>query len=162
MENPDGSWIWRQQPVIAFAAACNLDVFRVDFCRFGTPWRKRTRFLVSALPDLAGVKCFCQARCDHVVLRGRAPGGLALTRMAQAYPLGLADLLAVSMCRSCGWYDKRRRLDVAACAKCHTCVGQAKHPGPVSFYSITVCVLLWVLCFTGGGSVGPASPPPQI
>lgn len=74
VENPDGSWLWRQrdkkltwQPLLTKFP--DIGDLRLDFCRFGTAWRKRTRFRCNF--GAAGQKIFCQCSSPHVVLRGR-------------------------------------------------------------------------------------------
>lgn len=47
VENPDGSWIWKLDQELSWDDILQnptVGDFRVDQCRFGTPWRKRTRF----------------------------------------------------------------------------------------------------------------------
>ena len=53
-----------------------------------------------------------------------------LTKRAEAYPWALADCLAYACALDVGWSDVRRKLDVAACAKCSHRIGEASHPGP--------------------------------
>ena len=55
---------------------------------------------------------------------------MVLTKRAEAYPWGLADCLARACAQDAGWTDSRRRLDVAACARCSRRIGEAAHPGP--------------------------------
>ena len=74
----------------------------IEYCAFGTPWRKSTR-LVGFLIDLA----FCrQRRCTgracrftgekHLVLSGTNEAGIFRTKVAEPYPAGLCRLLALA------------------------------------------------------------------
>ena len=129
VENPGSSWLWRQRRWRRLAADFLLDFFVTDHCAWGMPWRKRTRFLTSG--SLAGFRVLCSRDHNHLVLRGTS-GATNRTKLAEAYPWGLADTLAVACARDCGWYDSNRRFDPAACARqsCR-CVGEASHPGPL-------------------------------
>ena len=46
-ENPDTSFIWRQKRLSQFRDPGSHRILRVDYCRFGAPWRKRTRVATS-------------------------------------------------------------------------------------------------------------------
>ena len=132
IENPDSSWIWRQQgelsweKVLAYAQVGDL---RLDYCRFGTAWRKRTRFRTNS--HLKNQSCFCRCVRRHVQLRGRCKSrGVNYTKLAEAYPSGVCDVLAKGILIDCGWLGNKRRLDVAACARCTNCrIGEAENPG---------------------------------
>lgn len=102
VENPDSSFLWRLKPWVKIASLCLLKPFRVDFCRYGTPWRKRTRFLTN-LDSLIDCTQFCAGCPAHTVLRGSSPSGVAWTKVAEPYPHGLADLLAAASSYACGW-----------------------------------------------------------
>ena len=135
VENPDSSWLWRQTdkhlswgPLLAKYPG--IGDLRLDFCRFGTAWRKRTKFRCNF--DAAGQKVFCQCRGPHTVLRGRcAAKGVNYTKLAEPYPRKLCGTLAASLLSSAGFFGRVRRLDIAACAKAgHARIGEAGHPGP--------------------------------
>ena len=102
---------------------------RVDFCRFGTPWRKRTRFGTS-IPGLRGLRMLCHNDHTHLVLRGmskvhRRPW----TAVAEPYPKGLCNLVASAAIKACGW--NQGKLAIAACAKAGgNRIGEASNPGP--------------------------------
>lgn len=133
IENPDSSWIWRQhgelswEKVLAYAQVGDL---RLDYCRFGTAWRKRTRFRTNS--HLKNQSCFCRCVRRHVQLRGRCKSrGVNYTKLAEAYPSGVCDVLAKGILIDCGWLGNKRHLDVAACARCTNCrIGEAENPGP--------------------------------
>ena len=133
VENPDGSWIWKQigslswDPILANKTVGDM---RVDYCRFGAPWRKRTRFRTDL--HLAGQSAFCQCLGSHVILRGRCKcKGMNYTRLAEAYPRPVSNLLGAAVVLDTGCSSSKRKLDVAACAKCNSrCIGEAINPGP--------------------------------
>ncbi len=52
-----------------FSADPKAGDLRLDFCRYGTAWRKRTRFRCNL--EVAGQRVFCTCKSPHVVLRGR-------------------------------------------------------------------------------------------
>ena len=134
VENPDGSWIWRQKrPELSWdSVMAHPDVtdFRTDFCRFGTRWRKRTKFRTNC--HLGGQKLLCTCQKPHVVLRGRCKQRkMNMTKLAEPYPRGLCNLLAAAIARDAGFLGERRRLDVGLCAKQTNCrIGEASNPGP--------------------------------
>ena len=100
VENPDSSWLWAQSCWCDISMLEGVSVFRTDFCRWGMPWRKRTRFLTN-IPDLAGKVVFCTGCKQHIILKGTSPwGGLAWTKVAEPYPPGLADALGRACARA--------------------------------------------------------------
>eukprot|EP00438_Fugacium_kawagutii_P035211 Skav218672 [mRNA] locus=scaffold44:102316:106746:- [translate_table: standard] len=133
VENPDGSWMWRQigelswEPLMEDPATGD---FRVDYCRFKTPWRKRTRFRCNL--HLAGLTVFCTCKGPHVPLRGRCKEkNCSYTKLAEPYPRGLCDLVSRAMLVDTGLLPKARKLNQADCAKVGTMrVGEASNPGP--------------------------------
>ena len=92
MENPGGSLLWTNpivQEGLRWKHSC---LYTVDYCRYGTEWRKRTR-LWAVNADLEGSSRTCQgshAACSesgkpHTVLMGRRRG-VHLTKLAESYP----------------------------------------------------------------------------
>ena len=73
LENPDLSWIFRLPPWKKFTDGRhkNLGFWRLDYCRYGTPWRKRTRILTTSC--LKGFRTLCLGCKAHLKLRGRSP-----------------------------------------------------------------------------------------
>ena len=101
LENPDTSWLWRQRGYQRFRAPDSQWTLRVDYCRFGTPWKKRTRVGCN-LPGLCGLRLFCRGRHNHVPLRGNSKfHKKPWTLVAQPYPRGgmWVELSAFG----CGW-----------------------------------------------------------
>ena len=105
LENPDGSWLWQQpcmQAVLSTLTSVSpYGLLRVDYCRFGTPWRKRARFLTT-VPCVFDVCLFCAGCRAHTVLRGHAPNGVMWTRIAEPCPHGLCTVLASALAVSAG------------------------------------------------------------
>ena len=67
VENPAGSFFWQHPKIAEVMKQFSLDFFTTDFCRWGTPWRKRTRFLGNFLA--AGQKCLLLQALAHSVTR---------------------------------------------------------------------------------------------
>ena len=89
--HPDGSHLWNL-PASEGYGRDSLEVFRVDSCRFGTPWRKRLRIATNT--RLAGMRAFCQCGRGHLRLRGRTGvNDESWTRAAGACPTRLSDEL---------------------------------------------------------------------
>ena len=135
VENPDGSWLWRQTDkslswVPLLERFPDIGDLRLDFCRFGTAWRKRTKFRCNF--DAAGQKIFCICGGKHTVLRGRCLAkGVNYTKLAEPYPRRLCGALASSLLTAAGFFGRTRRLDIASCAKAgNTRIGEAANPGP--------------------------------
>ena len=101
----------------------------VDYCRYGTPWRKRTRFYLNVAE--AEQKTLCSGGHTHQLLRGRSKVHKTnWTRVAQAYPAGVCKVLAgllVARMYTC----EDEKLDIVGCAKCsNSRIGDACNPGP--------------------------------
>lgn len=127
-ENPDASFLWRQRKYELFRGAGSEHVFRLDYCRFGTPWRKRTR-VATNVPKLMGLRMMCRCKGPHVPLRGQHPTRrIPWTLVAQPYPRGFCKVVAAAAAEAAGWCGK---FDVAACAKAGNMrIGEADNPGP--------------------------------
>ena len=82
IENPAGSWMWRQRRWRRLRALAPIGEFLMDYCRWGMPWRKRTRFLTSG--GLASNRLMCTRDHAHVSLRGNLHGK-RLTKAAKPY-----------------------------------------------------------------------------
>ena len=129
LENPDSSYLWKMRGYQRFSDPGSTWCCRLDFCRFKTRWRKRTR-IGTSLPRLRGLRLMCSGGHEHLVLRGmsrhhRKPW----TAVAEPYPRGLCELIAVAACDACGW--RRSKLDVAGCARTGSLkAGEAQNPGP--------------------------------
>ena len=137
-ENPDGSYLW-QQPEWRESGLCGFECsYRCDQCQYGTPWRKRSRFITNTA--LAGNRCFCDGLGHtHVQLTGYCHAAKkSWTRVAQTYPRALCFHIAHNMVAKAGLGRtpkalpaRYRRLNFACCAKAGTCrIGEASNPGP--------------------------------
>ena len=132
LENPDSSFLWLLPFFLSKGIGWPEKSYRVDFCRFNTPWRKRTRGATST--KLAGCCELCFRDHEHLVLRGRSSyHRMAWTRVAQVYPGGFCLKLARSMGMAAGLkpLGKQAKLALASCAHAgHDRVGEAASPGP--------------------------------
>ena len=130
VENPAGSYLWWQPEWVDLVRSLSLKFFTTHYCRWGTPWRKRTRFLTSA--SIAGETLLCRCERPHVRLVGYSKSrGCCLMKAAEAYPTGLCRFLAKVISEELKPEERRQKLDVASCAKC--CgrrIGEASNPGP--------------------------------
>ena len=129
LENPDTSFVWEQRRFRKFRSPKSQHVLRVDYCRFGTPWRKRTRVATNC-KALAGLRCFCTCSQSHVTLRGMHPTlRKPWTAVAEPYPAAFARLLGSALASEAGW--TKRKFNIAGCCRANTLrVGEAKNPGP--------------------------------
>ena len=92
IENPLTSRLWLTREIGAMRKEGCVDC-DLDFCQFGTPWRKRTR-LISSCSALSSLSNTCQLksgrRCKsgkrHIQLVGRDSNHVFWTARAQAYP----------------------------------------------------------------------------
>lgn len=132
VENPDGSWMWRLDDELSwdFLSEDVAGIFRCDFCRFGTQWRKRTRFKTDL--SISGQKCLCVCTAPHLKLRGKCPRtGINMTKLAEPYPRRLSRMLAGVTLQDVGNLGEKRALDLNKCARCGPGrIGEASNPGP--------------------------------
>ena len=128
VENPAGSFLWQQPSWKEIVQ--DVGSFVTDYCRWGTIWRKRTRFLGRFAA--ADKRCMCLCKKKHQRLTGySATFKCCWTKAAEAYPKPLADFLASAVAESLKPIARRRDLDPASCAKCgHGRVREAKNPKP--------------------------------
>ena len=104
-ENPVGSLMWSAKPFAPLLKTADLAT--LDFCQFGAPWRKRTRWAswnAAALDPIArrcgGHGGICsRSGTPHVVLQGYDSARKCLrTQAAAAYPPALCSQLAKIIC----------------------------------------------------------------
>eukprot|EP00438_Fugacium_kawagutii_P014515 Skav224400 [mRNA] locus=scaffold2452:244095:248198:- [translate_table: standard] len=127
-ENPDGSFLWLHPAFASLPYNAASRYMRVDFCHFGTPWRKRARFLCSG--RLVGVRKLCKRDHKHKILQGRARGAKACwTKIAEPYPKALCSYLAWAVCSDLGLYRKKPGSPLPYRGE-HRRIGEAKNPGP--------------------------------
>lgn len=133
VENPCSSWLWRQPGKLSWNKLLfdrRVGDLKIDYCRFSTPWRKRTRFKTTL--HLASQSCTCECSKPHLQLRGKCPRtGMNFTKLAEPYPRGVCEALATAMLIDTGLLPRRRALDINRCAR-HVgqVIGEAQHPGP--------------------------------
>ena len=97
MENPAGSFMFKLPEWLALQTRWpSLKAWLVDYCRYGTPWRKRTKFFTDG--PLGGVRTLCKCSGPHQLLRGRsAVHRKSWTAVAQAYPVGVCKELTQNL-----------------------------------------------------------------
>ena len=143
MEQPDGSFMWFIPELRPYKDPASDEVYRVDACRHGARWRKRTRFATNTA--LGGVREFCRCKGPHLVLRGRSPyHNMSWTRVAQAYPASLCLKVARAVALKAGWLDREHGgqplaqvqhslkgpLNTSIARQTHARPGEASNPGP--------------------------------
>ena len=100
VENPWGSFLWMLDDIEEVLDQSGAARVLVDFCGYGTPYRKSTKF-AGTLRNLPSLHRQCRSwRCcsfsgrPHVSLTGRHDQGIFRTKLADAYPVALCDALA--------------------------------------------------------------------
>ena len=105
LENPHSSKCWFLPPMQKLMSSPHTQVIVVDFCQYGTKWRKRTRLLAGNV-EYDDIQRLIQHRCvgtkgictrtgrRHFQLTGSNKKGIPYTRLAQPYPSGLCHDLA--------------------------------------------------------------------
>ena len=103
LENPKRSRLWITPPVSRLLRKQCVETCNVDFCMFGTAWRKPTKILSVhlALGMLHQYQCYsskrgvcCKSGKTHIPLAGQTPQGQWLTKLAEPYPWQFAKVLA--------------------------------------------------------------------
>ena len=122
LENPDCSWLWRQPEFLSLLEDFPLLTFwRYDCCRFGSPWRKRTRILTTTA--LASTTTFCSGGHAHQVLRGRS----RKHKLSWTAVPGVCRALATAV----GDAVEEAARTVSSCVRdSNKRPGEADHPGP--------------------------------
>lgn len=129
VENPWLSFLWQQPEWLQVAASPGMGWFVTDYCVWGTPWRKRTAFLTNT--SLQQQKVCCRCAKPHVQLKGYCKERRTMwTKLAEPYPARLCKVLAAAVTEQMKPIERRRSLDVAACARCFRRCGEASNPGP--------------------------------
>ena len=129
-ENPWLSFLWWIPSIQSLRSELGVGFWLLDFCAFGTPWRKRTRILTNT--QLRGQRTLCPGCKRLQLLRGRSgEHKQSWTKLAEPYPIRLASTIAMALTGSAGDRPEFRDLDATACAKCTHCrIGESKAPGP--------------------------------
>ena len=107
VENPDSSFLFRLPPWESLAATWSdrLGFWKLDYCRFGARWRKRTRIYANSV--LQGHRSLCTRDHEHIVLRGRK----SWTAVAQAYPTLVCKCIAGGLAWSLGCLGEKGGFD---------------------------------------------------
>eukprot|EP00435_Cladocopium_sp_Y103_P073431 s469_g43.t1 len=132
LENPNASWMFRL-PAWRELLERWRKVFgpwTVDYCRFGTAWRKRTKVFSNTV--LQGYSTLCRGGHEHQLLKGRSKiHKQAWTKVAQPYPPGVAKAVAVGLAMKTSLIPEDVDFNPANCARAgHMRIGEAKNPGP--------------------------------
>ena len=101
LENPNSSRAWLTPSLQQVIGQKFVETCVLDFCQFGTPWKKPTALLHERI-DLSRVARTCkhaQYKCSrsgkaHVQLLGVDNHGIFMTLRAQPYPYELCEVLA--------------------------------------------------------------------
>ncbi|CAE7307382.1 unnamed protein product, partial [Symbiodinium sp. CCMP2456] len=131
VENPHGSYFWEVPSIKNLLGEPWRDsCWVLDYCAFGTAWRKRTRFFVGR--ELGGQEVRCPGCREHQRLVGYSSyHRRQWTKVAEVYPRAVNSLLAHHLANSSRPVGLRKRLDLAACARCLGArIGEATNPGP--------------------------------
>ena len=105
LENPGSSKMWWTKELKEIMTWPGVHEELIDFCQYGTAWRKRTRFIFGNVqPEnlgrfnhrrCTGTGGFCSRTGErHFQLTGTSPTGVPWTRIAQPYPTKLCNDLA--------------------------------------------------------------------
>ena len=101
LENPNTSYTWKMPRMSSLMQKPGVAQITVSYCRWGTPWRKDTKFVMYLLDPatLEGFRCTGRKCCmtgeKHVQLRGLGPDRQFLTKKAEPYPFALCRRLAL-------------------------------------------------------------------
>ena len=100
LENPALSYAWVTPNMVGLARKPSVSCHLCEYCRFGTPWRKSTKFMCYLI-DLSPLERYrCTGPCcvvtgkKHLQLSGRREDGQFRTKVAEAYPRGLCRVIA--------------------------------------------------------------------
>ena len=133
VENPDGSFMFLLPRWASLVEEWmgELGSWRLDYCRFGAAWRKRTKILTNSC--LKPHSTLCSRDHQHIPLRGRSAfHRKSWTLLAQAYPKLVAKTIAGGIATSCGYLEEQKGgFDPSTFAFCQwRRIGEAKNPGP--------------------------------
>ena len=131
LENPGSSWFFRLPDWKELELRWpSFRAWTADYCRYGTPWRKRTKFFSNT--GLAGAKTLCSGCERHQLLQGRSKEHqMSWTLVAQPYPDGICRALALGLLQASKLIEMKQTFDPASCAKAGAVrIGEASHPGP--------------------------------
>ena len=101
LENPLSSRLWKAPCIRRLLQDHRIFEVKLDFCQYGTQWKKPTKLLVWGVPPFQLLRCKGKSTCSrtkkpHLVLTGLA-GKRFLTEHAQVYPKLFGEALAQSL-----------------------------------------------------------------
>ena len=132
LENPAGSWFFRQKLWVEMLERFHERVgfWVLDYCRYGTAWRKRTKICTNS--SLRNHKTLCDRTHRHLALRGRSKvHRKSWTLVAQPYPSGVCQAIAAGIKWNRQDVEERGGFDPSRFCRCkNRRVGEAIHPGP--------------------------------
>ena len=132
VENPAGSWFFRQKRWIEMLdlRSSSIGFWTVDYCRYGTLWRKRTKVCTNTI--LKNFKTLCDRTHGHLALRGRSKKHRkSWTLVAQPYPPGVCQAIAAGIKVSRQDVQEQGGFDPSRFCRCNgRRIGEAQHPGP--------------------------------
>ena len=101
IENPHQSYLWAQPEWVSLSKKSQVSWYTVDYCTFGCPWRKRTKFLTSTLLKGTTHLCQCGKNHRHQPLVGYSKTHKKMwTKVAEPYPHDLCVRLAQAVAQA--------------------------------------------------------------
>ena len=99
MENPATSWLGELPETRRFMKFKNVKLFTTEFCQWGTPWRKSTKFLACHLnlDFLDNNRCTSSQLCKRTGRPHQREDGTFWTSVAESYPNKLCNALAAAL-----------------------------------------------------------------
>ncbi|CAE7648407.1 Cdk10, partial [Symbiodinium necroappetens] len=132
IENPAASFLWQQPAWQALTEGVGSPggFFLLDFCRCGSPWRKRT--LIYTSTALRGQRLLCSCSGPHQRLSGYCKERRQMwTKVAESYPRPLNGLLAAAATEAMRPLGDRRHISACDICRCGSQrIGEADNPGP--------------------------------
>ena len=106
-ESPAQSFAWITPNIVKFTSKCSPTFAAIDFCQFGTPWRRPTTLMGNFWPlqklsrQCHPIRNICsQTHQPHVALAGTDDCGCPLGLKAQPYPRALAASVGITLAQS--------------------------------------------------------------
>jgi site-specific DNA-cytosine methylase len=108
LENPSTSRFWYLPQIVRILDSSTVHSRVCDYCQYGAPWRKRTRFAFGNLDEFDSLRLdkrckgtFCsRTGKPHITLSGNDANNIAWTHRAQPYPNTLSRHIAFCLVSS--------------------------------------------------------------